>query len=41
MEIAPLDYEIDNATQKDLSSIPISEIDFPKQSLLLLIIKLN
>ena len=30
MEIAPLDYEIDNATQKDLSSIPISEIDFPK-----------
>ena len=30
MEITPLDYEIDNAVQKDLSSIPISEIDFPK-----------
>ena len=30
MEIAPLDYEIDSADQKDLSSVPISEIDFPK-----------
>ena len=30
MEIAPLDCEIDNETQKDLSSISISEIDFPK-----------
>ena len=30
MEIAPLDYEINNETQKDLSSISISEIDFPK-----------
>ena len=30
MEIAPLDYEIDSAEQKDLSSVPISEIDFPK-----------
>ena len=30
MEIAPLDYEIDIAEQKDLSSVPISEIDFPK-----------
>ncbi len=29
-EIAPLDYEINNETQKDLSSISISEIDFPK-----------
>ena len=29
MEITPLDYEIDNAVQKDLSSVPISEIDFP------------
>ena len=29
-EIAPLDYEIDNATQKDLSSVPISEINLPK-----------
>ena len=30
VEIAPLDCEIDNATQKDLSSIPIANIDFPK-----------
>ena len=30
VEIAPLDYEIDNTPQKDLSSIPISEVDFPK-----------
>ena len=30
LEISPLDYEIDNAEQKDLSSVPISEIDFPK-----------
>ncbi len=30
VEVAPLNYEIDNIPQKDLSSIPISEIDFPK-----------
>ncbi len=30
VEVAPLNYEIDNIAQKDLSSIPISEIDFPK-----------
>jgi hypothetical protein len=30
VEIAPLDCEIDNATQKDLSSIPLLDIDFPK-----------
>ena len=30
MEIAPLDYEIDNDQQKDLASLPISDIDFPK-----------
>lgn len=30
MEITPLDYEIDNVKQKDLSSIPLSEFDFPK-----------
>ena len=29
-EIAPLDCEIDNLPQKDLSSIPICEIDLPK-----------
>ena len=30
VEVAPLDYEIDNTIQKDLSSIPISDINFPK-----------
>ena len=30
MEIAPLDYEINNESQKDLSSVPINQIDFPK-----------
>lgn len=30
LEIPPLTYEIDNAPQKDLSSVPICEIDFPK-----------
>ena len=29
-EIVPLDYEIENATRKELSSVPISEVDFPK-----------
>ena len=29
MEITPLNYEIENST-KDLSSIPIIEVDFPK-----------
>ncbi len=29
LEIAPLDYEIDYTSQKDLSSIPISEVEFP------------
>ncbi len=29
-EIAPLNFEIENATQKDLSSIPISDVNFPK-----------
>ena len=29
-EITPLNYEIDNSPQKDLSSIDITEIDFPK-----------
>ena len=28
-EIAPLNYDIENASQKDFSSIPISDIDFP------------
>ena len=30
VEIPPLSVEIDNATQKDLSSIPLSEISFPQ-----------
>ena len=29
-EIAPLDYEIDNSSRKELSSVPISEVDLPK-----------
>ena len=30
LEIAPLDYEIDNSSRKELTSVPISEVDFPK-----------
>ena len=30
IELTPIDYEIDNAKQKDLSSVPISEFEFPK-----------
>ena len=30
LEIAPLEYEIDNAKRKDLTSIHIDQIDFPK-----------
>ena len=30
LEIAPLDYEIENVPRKELSSIPITEIDFPE-----------
>ena len=29
VEIEPLNYEIDNTPQKDLSSVPISEVDLP------------
>ncbi len=29
-EIAPLDYEIENSSRKELSSVPISEVDFPE-----------
>ena len=29
MEIAPLNYEIDTASQKDLSSVPICDVDLP------------
>ena len=30
LEIAPLDYEIDNSSRKELSSVPIKDIDFPQ-----------
>ena len=30
IEISPLNFEIENAPRKELSSIPIQEIDFPK-----------
>ena len=30
IEIAPLDYDIENSPRKELSSVSISEIDFPK-----------
>ena len=30
IEIAPLDYEIENIPRKELSSVPIGEIEFPK-----------
>ena len=30
VELAPLDYEIENVPRKEMSSIPIREIDFPK-----------
>jgi len=29
-EIPPVDYEMDNTSRKELSSVPISEVDFPK-----------
>ena len=40
-EIAPLDFDIDNSPQKDLSSVPIEEAVFPGLFILLLIKKLN
>ena len=30
IEIAPLDYEIENTPRKELSSVPIGKIEFPK-----------
>ncbi len=30
LEIAPLDYEIDNSSRKELTSVPVSEVNFPK-----------
>ena len=30
LEISPINYEIDNSSRKELSSVPISEVTFPK-----------
>ena len=30
LETAPVDYEIDNSSRIELSSVPLSEVDFPK-----------
>lgn len=30
LEIAPIDYEIDNLPQKDLASVPIKDVDMPE-----------
>tara|TARA_B100000989_G_C19429410_1_gene422344 strand:+ start:321 stop:857 length:537 start_codon:yes stop_codon:yes gene_type:complete len=30
IEIAPIDFEIENSSRKELSSIPIDQIEFPK-----------
>ncbi len=29
-EIAPIDFDMDNSSRKELSSVPIAEVDFPK-----------
>lgn len=29
-EIAPIDYEIDNSSRKEFSSVPLAEVDFPR-----------
>ena len=41
VEITPLNYDIENIPQKDLSSIPISEIEFPKIVYMIVDIKLE
>ena len=30
IEIAPLNFDVDNSVRKDFSSVPISEVDIPK-----------
>ncbi len=30
LELAPLDYDMDNSSRKELSSVSLSEVDFPK-----------
>ena len=39
MEIAPLDFNINNETRKELSSIPIDKIDFPKMVFIIIDLK--
>ena len=41
MEITPLNYEIENVPQKDLSSVPISEFDFPNKVFMIVANKLE
>ncbi len=41
IEITPLNYDIDNFPQKDLSSIPISEIKFPNIVYMIVDIKIE
>ena len=41
VEITPLNFDIENVPQKDLSSIPISEIKFPKIVYMIVDIKLE
>ena len=39
MEIAPLDLNVNNETRKELSSIPIDKIDFPKMVFIIIDMK--
>ena len=41
VEITPLNYDIENVPQKDLSSIPISEIKFPNIVYMIVDIKIE
>ena len=41
MEIPPMDFQIEALPQKDLSSVPISDVDFPKIVYMIVIKKLN
>ena len=41
MELVPLDLDIDNTKRKDLSSIPISQIDFPEMVYIIVDKKMN
>ena len=41
LEITPLDFDIDNNSQKDLSSVPLLDIDLPKIVYMIVDKKLN